>query len=447
MKQNWEKPSAESRRFMIYKHQYFQLDTESRKVFDENNKELVLTGNAYRLLVFLCEKNNATITDINEHFDPSGAKDYTENHIRQYTYKINSIIGHRIATYKNNIYSLNGEVSKYEDAMYSKPDISEVRESERGLPREETSADAHNTSQQWRKKLSQKEKSVILSSIVLLIIFSAVVLENKNKNTSVATKSNSANKTIANSSPKPQDDMLLIPAGEFLMGSTEQQALAAWRINDGGYDKEDYLAEYPQQKITLADFYINKKEVSNVDYGIFADATNHAAPSLWSDQTLNAPNQPVVGVDWNDADAYCQWLGKRLPTEAEWEQAARGTDGRIWPWGNTWDPSKDNHGNGSEYGFDEGDGFKYTAPVGTELGVSPYGILNMAGNVYEWTADDFNAYPENDKYTQIDFNKGYKVIKGGAYTDGQSEQRPASRIGYQKDYKDVDIGFRCAKDK
>ena len=93
---------------MIYKHQYFKLNTESRKVFDENNKELVLTGNAYRLLVFLCEKKNATLTDINDFFDPAGAKEYTENHIRQYRHKINSIVGHDVVAYKNNIYSING---------------------------------------------------------------------------------------------------------------------------------------------------------------------------------------------------------------------------------------------------------------------------------------------------------------------------------------------------
>ena len=99
---------------MIYKHPYFKLDTESKKVFDENNKELALTGNAYRLLVFLCGKNNATLTDINDYFDPAGAKDYTENHVRQYRYKINSIIGHSVVAYKNNIYSINGAISKYE---------------------------------------------------------------------------------------------------------------------------------------------------------------------------------------------------------------------------------------------------------------------------------------------------------------------------------------------
>lgn len=432
---------------MIYKHQYFKLDAESKKVFDENNKELTLTGNAYRLLVFLCGRNNATLTDINDYFDPTGAKDYTENHVRQYRYKINSIIGHSIVAYKNNIYSINGAVSKNESGTASGPAAPEAREAEKDLPEEEIGKDAYKTSQRWRKKLSKKEMLIIPSLIVLLIIFSAVVLGNKNKNTGVTTKSNPANETTANSGPRPQNDMVLIPAGEFLMGSTEQQAIEAWQKNDGDYDKEGYLAEYPQRKIMLGNFYIDKKEVSNSDYKMFVDATNHVAPTLWSDQNLNSPSQPVVGVDWNDADAYCRWLGKRLPTEAEWEKAARGTDGRIWPWGNAWDPAKDNHGNSTEYGFDESDGYKYTAPVGAELGVSPYGVLNIAGNVYEWMADNFNAYPENDKYAQQDFNKGFKVFKGGAYTDGQSEQRPASRIGYQKDYKDVDIGFRCAKDK
>ena len=430
---------------MIHKHQHFRLDTESKKVFDENNKELMLTGNAYRLLAFLCNKNNATLTDINDYFDPTGTKDYTENHIRQYRYRINSIIGHRIITYKNNIYSINSAVSKHEDYADLGSIIPKTQESEKGSFKEKTDRNAIEISKQERKK--SREKLIISSLIVLLIIYGAVVLGNKNKDTGIVTKSNPPDGTASDSGRDFQDDMVLIPAGEFLMGSTEQQALEAWRQNDGGWGKEDYLSEYPQRKIMLKDFYIDKKEVSNSDYKMFVDATSHIVPSLWSYQALNLPNQPVVGVDWNDADAYCQWLGKRLPTEAEWEKAARGTDGRIWSWGNTWDPTKDNHGKGTGYGFDESDSYKYTAPVGTELGVSPYRILNMAGNVYEWVADDFNAYPGNDKYTQTDFNKEFKGIKGGAYTDGISEQRPASRCGYQKDYKDVDIGFRCAKNK
>jgi formylglycine-generating enzyme required for sulfatase activity len=429
---------------MVYKHSYFKLDTESKKAFDENGKELVLTGNAYRLLFFLCDKKNATITDINDYFDPAGSKDYTENHIRQYRYRIHSVIGRNIIAYKNNVYSIDGAISKYESDANLESISSRKRETEKHRLEKKNGRNAHNESHQWRKKLSGKEKTVILFSIFFLIIFSAVVLKGKNKSAGVATKSILADETI-NSAPKPPDDMILIPAGEFIMGSTEKQAIIAWQKNDSGFDKEDYLAEYPQQKIMLDDFYIDKKEVSNRDYEMFINATKRDPPALWSDQNLNSPNQPVVGVDWNNADAYCQWIGKRLPTEAEWEKAARGTDGRIWPWGNFWDGAKDNHGQGTEYGLDESDGYKYTAPVGSELGASPYGVLNIAGNAYEWVADDFNTHPGNDKYHQQDFNKGFKVIKGGAYTDGQSDQRPASRIGYQKDYKDVDIGFRCAK--
>lgn len=402
---------------MIFKHRYFKLDAACKRVFDENNKELALTGNAYRLLVFLCNKKNATISDINDFFDPAGAKEYTENHVRQYRHKINSLIGYNVVVYKNNIYSIDSPVS------------------------------ADERQQKW-KKFSKKEKFVISSSVILLIIYGIFVLGNKNRTADPAAVANSSEQTSLNSAPKPQDDMALIPAGEFLMGSTEQEILDAWRQNDGGWEKEDYTSSYPQRKITLNDFYIDKKEVSNGDYKMFIEATKRAAPSLWDDHTLNLPNQPVVGVDWNDADAYCRWANKRLTSEAEWEKAARGTDGRIWPWGNSWDPTKDNHGKGAGgYGYDESDGWKYTALVGTELGVSPYGVLNMAGNVYEWTADDFNAYPENDKYIEKDFGKGFKTIRGGAYDDGISEQRASTRCGFRKDYKDVDVGFRCVRDK
>jgi len=406
---------------MVFKHRYFKLNTESKRVFDENHKELALTGNAYRLLVFLCDKRNVTLTDINEFLDPAGAKEYTENHIRQYRYKINSLIGRNIISYKNNIYSIDGLVS------------TEVRQKK-----------SASRQAKW-KCFSTKEKVVIPSLIILLITYGIIALGNKDGVTKPVTETNSPRQTSENSAPMPQEDMVLIPSGEFLMGSTEQQILDTWRQNDGGWEKEDYISSYPQRKITLDDFYIDKKEVSNSDYKMFVEATKRAAPSLWDDHTLNLPSQPVVGVDWDDADAYCQWMGKRLPNEAEWEKAARGTDGRIWPWGNTWDSTRDNHGKGDGYGLDESDGWKYTAPVGTELGVSPYGVLNMAGNVYEWTADNFNAYPENDKYIQEDFEKGFKALRGGAYDDGISEQRASTRCGFRKDYEDVDVGFRCAR--
>lgn len=401
---------------MIFKHKYFKLDAASKKVFDENNKELALTGNAYRLLAYLCDKKNATLTDINDFFDPAGAKEYTENHVRQYRYRINLLIGRNIIAYKNNIYSINGLVS------------------------------IETPRQKW-KKFSKKEKAVISSSIILLLIYGIFALGDKKGIADPATEPSSSGQAPADAAPKPQDDMILIPAGEFLMGSTEQEIIDTWRQNDGGWKKEDYVSSYPQRKITVNNFYIDKKEVSNGDYKMFVEATKRAAPSMWDDDTLNSQILPVVGVDWNDGDVYCRWLGKRLPTEAEWEKAARGTDGRNWPWGNVWDPKKVNHGKGADgYGYDKSDGWEYTAPIGTELGVSPYGVLNMAGNVYEWTADDFNAYPENDKYIQEDFEKGFKTLRGGAYDDGISEQRASTRCGFRKDYKDVDVGFRCVRD-
>ena len=402
---------------MIFKHSYFKLDDSSKRAFDENNKELALTGNAYRLLAYLCKKKNATLTDINDFFDPAGAKEYTENHVRQYRYRINSLIGRNIVAYKNNVYSIDGPVSTQE------------------------------RQRKW-KKLSNKEKIVISSSVILLIIYGIVTLGSSNRTVDPVAGANPSEQAPRESAPKPQDDMILIPAGEFIMGSTEQEILDTWRQNDGGWEKKDYVSAYPQRKIFLGDFYIDKKEISNGDYKMFVEATKRDAPSLWDDHTLNSPNQPVVGVDWDDADAYCHWLNKRLPAETEWEKAARGTDGRSWPWGNAWDPTKNNHGKGTGgYGYDESDGWKYTAPVGTELGVSPYGVLNMAGNVYEWTADDFNAYPENDKYILEDSEQGFKTLRGGAYDDGISEQRTSTRCGFRKDYKDVDVGFRCARDK
>jgi formylglycine-generating enzyme len=112
-------------------------------------------------------------------------------------------------------------------------------------------------------------------------------------------------------------------------------------------------------------------------------ATGRQAPEYWNDVKYNARNQPVVGVTWHDAAAYCQWANKRLPTEAEWEKAARGTDGRIYPWGNQWDKARANTFDG---------GLRKPTSVGSyEGGKSPYGAYDMAGNVWEWVADWYDA--------------------------------------------------------
>ena len=153
---------------------------------------------------------------------------------------------------------------------------------------------------------------------------------------------------------------------------------------------------------------------------------------------------PVGGVSWQDADAYCRWNGQRLPTEQEWEKAARGTDGRVYPWGNTWDVNKANMGGG--HGRESG-----LAPVGSyPQGDSVYGVQDMAGNVMEWTADWYGPYPGSD-YQSKDFGRKFKVVRGGSWggmghyaisyfyrTTYRFFLAPASRF--------PDLGFRCVGD-
>lgn len=401
---------------MQYRHQYFRLDPESKTVSDENGKQLSFTDNLFRALLFLCEHAKAGTDELGD-FINGGESDqfHTHNSIRQYQYRINQIVGHAVVSYKKETFFINGEVQK-DDGLLEQ-EVPEVDEPVQVTPVES-------------EPVFPKRGFVIGASIVFVLISSVVAFASFHKSAVSA---------------KPTSDMVTIPAGDFLMGSTEEQALEAFRLNDGNFDKDGYLAEYPQRTVHLGEYAIDRKEVSNADYRMFVDATHRTEPTPWSDQNLNAPAQPVTGVDWNDAVAYCEWLGKRLPTESEWEKAARGTDGRVWPWGNAWDPTKDNHGDGSEFGLDASDGFKYSAPVGSELGVSPFGTLNMVGNVYEWTVDDFSPSPGNDKFIHPDYFKGYKVLKGGAYNDGPMEHRSASRVGYAKDFREEDFGFRCAK--
>jgi formylglycine-generating enzyme required for sulfatase activity len=216
--------------------------------------------------------------------------------------------------------------------------------------------------------------------------------------------------------------MVLVPAGEFTMGSN------------------DYPSEKPPHRVYLDGFHIDKYEVTNALYRRFMAATSRSAPSYSNDEQWNGASRPVVGVSWDDADAYCKWAGKRLPTEAQWEKAVRGTDGRKYPWGEQWDASK---ANSFESRLGE------TAPVGSYAGgVSPYGAHDMAGNVWEWVADwyDENYYKQSPERNPQGPGSGRsRVVRGGSWSGKPIGLRSSHRNGVTPDGRFFDIGFRCAR--
>jgi formylglycine-generating enzyme len=225
-------------------------------------------------------------------------------------------------------------------------------------------------------------------------------------------------------------DMVLVPRGEFTMGSREH-------------------ADEGAHQVVLDPYYIDKYEASNARYKEFMRATGHPAPAYWDDPRLSKPNQPVVGVSWNDAAAFCTWEGKRLPTEAEWERAAKGPEGdNHYPWGHKLDPKKAN------YGQNVG----RTMPVDSyPEGVSGFGVYNMAGNVFEWVADwyDPKYYKESLALNPQGPQKGYnfanqgavRVLRGGSWLAPETSLHTSHRFWNQPENNSygVGLGFRCAK--
>lgn len=226
------------------------------------------------------------------------------------------------------------------------------------------------------------------------------------------------------------DDMVRIPRGEFVMGSS------------------DHMDETPH-RVVLDSYFIDKYEVSNAQFGGFMKATGHAAPAYWDDPRLNKPNQPVVGVNWYDAKAFCEWKGKRLPTEAEWERAAKGPEGdRHYPWGHKLTPQHANYG--QKVGR--------TKPVDAyPQGVSGFGVYNMAGNVFEWVSDWYQRdyYKESLALNPQGPREGYnwanqgpvKALRGGSWLAPETSLHTSHRFWNQPENNSygVGLGFRCAK--
>jgi formylglycine-generating enzyme required for sulfatase activity len=242
--------------------------------------------------------------------------------------------------------------------------------------------------------------------------------------TSTATEVR-ATTTAIPTTPRPAVEaaMIAIPAGEFTMGS----------------DVED---ERPPHAVLVDGFEMDKLEVTNQEFERFVQETGYvtdaekAGDTSWRYYAKDKPQHPVVKVSWNDAVAYCGWAGKRLPTEAEWEKAARGTDARVYPWGNQWDAAR---ANAKEAGH------RGTTAVGSfPAGASPYGVLDMAGNVAEWTTDWFKAYPGGDFYSPY-FGEKYRVIRGGGWFSDQTLVRTTERSASAVELANDDVGFRCAR--
>jgi formylglycine-generating enzyme required for sulfatase activity len=268
-----------------------------------------------------------------------------------------------------------------------------------------------------------------------------------------------------------------IPAGYFLMGAADT-------------DSHARADEKPQQKIYLDSFWIDRVDVSVAQFQSFVEATGYRTdaekgccakeyaqlggmvyspietwalraywlypegPTAAADGGLASPLYPVVQVSWNDAREYCAWAGRRLPTEAEWEKAARGTDGRIYPWGKTFDPKRLNYCDLScvlswkDLSYD--DKYARTSPVGIfPPGASPYDVLDMAGNVWQWVNDfyDFRGYSGYPTANPPGVESGpTHVLRGGSWVDTPNRVTTTARSSQPPDARDDATGFRCAAD-
>ena len=262
-------------------------------------------------------------------------------------------------------------------------------------------------------------------------------------------------------SEKDQMEMVFIKSGDFIMGTEDIEAQRLYSGNGVAYP------EVPQHTVYLDGFWMDKFEVTTSQY-----AKCVAAGACKPAGEINNPvfagmeyytsneyaNYPIINVNWFQARAYCTWVGRRLPTEAEWEKAARGTDGRKYPWGNEKVNSElanfcDEDCTAAYANQSFNDGYPETAPVGSfPEGKSPYGIMDMAGNVWEWTSTIPKPYPysatdgrEADQDVIDDSKWPQRVLRGGTWSNGIWWVRSSVRYRIVGPYINNNIGFRCAE--
>jgi formylglycine-generating enzyme required for sulfatase activity len=238
----------------------------------------------------------------------------------------------------------------------------------------------------------------------------------------------------------PDWDDVLIPPSAFIMG-TDIEPFYGTVLEQSRYAKLD---EAPIHVRFLEPYRIARYPVTNAEYQVFVAATGHTPPPHWKGGMVHADEAPlpVVHISWHDANAYADWAQGRLPTEAEWEKAARGADGRIYPWGNDVVPL------GDQGRFLLTD---HPTPVGNRpAAASPYGVQEVAGNVWEWTANWYQPY-EGNPHGDSDYGEKHKVLRGGSWLEVRDETanryfRCANRLHAPPNYTASNIGFRCVRD-
>lgn len=240
--------------------------------------------------------------------------------------------------------------------------------------------------------------------------------------------------------------MVLVSSGKFLMGTSDEQIkILLDKFPD--WDAKWFENETPQNSIYLDSYYIDIYPVTNGQYIRFLENSGYKVKGIWKimdPRKINDKiNHPAVGLNWYDAMAYAEWAGKRLPTEAEWEKAARGTDARIWPWGNDWNPNNCHSSVGK-------DTRKTTEVLSIPNGNSPYGCSDMSGNVWEWCSDWYipkHYMEQKDRNPRGPTAGEFRVLRGGSYWhESPADLRTAYRNGGNPNDSDRYWGFRCVKD-
>jgi formylglycine-generating enzyme required for sulfatase activity len=275
-----------------------------------------------------------------------------------------------------------------------------------------------------------KRVALIVASVLVVAISIAVVgwsgwrpWTGDKSSSSGSTQTSDQSGETGTGNPTESAGMVFVGAGTFLMGRN---------ASDGG---DEY--ERPAHKVTMKSFFVDINEVTRQQYQDFVNKTGHAAPANWADKHFPAGTGqlPVTDVTWDDANAYAKWSGKRLPTEEEWEFAARDSTRWRYPWGNDWKPGEAN-ADGASRGL---------ADVGSYKGASPYGVKDMIGNAWEWTASKLIAYP-GGKLPQPP-SDDVRVIRGGSYDESANGATTTYR-GFLKVSGDKydKTGFRCVKD-